>query len=74
MKQIVVEIIVKRVLNKFGHFMQMQITDNSRSKRMLHVNCAQEAHVNQDSHTECCTSTIHGSHTLIKIPTMNATC
>ena len=34
--------------------MQMQITDNGRSNRMLHVNYAQEPHVNQDSHTECC--------------------
>ena len=23
-------------------------------------------------HTECCTLTVHGSHTLIKIPTLNA--
>ena len=31
---------------------------------MLHVNHAQEPHVNQDFHTECCMLTIHGSHTL----------
>ena len=33
----------------------------------MHVNCAQEPHVNQDSHTESCMLTVHGSHTLIKI-------
>ena len=33
--------------------MQMQITDNGRSNRMLHVNHAREPHINQDSHTEC---------------------
>ena len=33
-------------LNEFGHFMQMQITDNGRSNRMLHVSYAQEPHVN----------------------------
>ena len=35
---------------------------------MLHVNCAWEPHVNQDSHTECCMFTLHGSHMLIQIP------
>ena len=54
--------------------MQMQITDNGRSNRMLHVNRAQELHVNQDSYTECHTLTMHGSHMLIKIPTLNAAC
>ena len=34
---------------------------------MLNVYCAWEPHVNQDSHTECCTLTVHGIHTLIKI-------
>ena len=29
--------------------MQMQITDNGRSKRMLHINHAQEPHINLDS-------------------------
>ena len=29
--------------------MQMQITDNGRSNRMLHLNYARESHVNQDS-------------------------
>ena len=38
---------------------------------MLHVNHAWEPHVNQDSLTECYTLTVHGSHTLIKIPTQN---
>ena len=52
--------------------MQMQITDNGRSNRMLFVNRAQEPHVNQDSHTECCMLTVHRSHMLIKIPTLNA--
>ena len=52
--------------------MQMLITDNGRSNRMLHVNCAWEPHVNQDSHTECYMLTMHGSHMLIKIPTLNA--
>ena len=28
------------------NFMQMQITDNGRSNRMLHVNCTWEPHVN----------------------------
>ena len=54
--------------------MQMQITDNGRSNRMLHINHAQELHVNQDSYTECHTLTMHGSHMLIKIPTLNAAC
>ena len=54
--------------------MQMQITDNGRSNRMLHINRAQELHINQDSNTECCMLTVHRSHTLIKIPTLNATC
>ena len=54
--------------------MQMQITDNGRSNRMLHVNCARELHVNQDSYTECYMLTVHGRHMLIKIPTLNATC
>ena len=35
--------------------MQMKITDNGRSNRMLHIIYAWELHVNQDSHTECCT-------------------
>ena len=35
---------------------------------MLHINHAREPHVNQDSHTECCTLTVHRSHTLIYIP------
>ena len=35
--------------------MQMQITDNGRSNRMLHIKCARKPHVNQDPHTECCT-------------------
>ena len=52
--------------------MQMQITDNGRSNRMLHINSASELHVNQDSYTECHTLPMHGSHTLIKIPTLNA--
>ena len=44
---------------------------------MLHINHAWEPHINKDSQTECCMSTIHhteccmltmrGSHTLIKI-------
>ena len=49
---------------------------------MLHVNHAREPHVNidsftlnaaclplpnQDSHTECCTFTMHGSHTLLDL-------
>ena len=29
--------------------MQMQITDNGRSNRMLHVNHARDPHVNEDS-------------------------
>ena len=33
---------------------------------MLHINCVQEPHVNQDSHTECCTLTLHGRNTLVK--------
>ena len=41
---------------------------------MLHINCAWEPHINQDSHIECCTLTVHGGHTLTKIPTLNATC
>ena len=53
--------------------MQMQITDNGRSNRMLHINHAQGLHVNQDSYTECCMLTVHGSYTLIMIPTLNAT-
>ena len=52
--------------------MQMQITDNGRSNRILHINRAWELHVNQDSYTECYTLTVHRSHTLIKIPTLNA--
>ena len=47
--------------------MQMQITDNGRSNRMLHINCARELHVNQDSHTECYMLAMHESHALIKI-------
>ena len=39
--------------------MQMQITDNGRSNKMLHVNRTQEPHVNQDSHTECFTLINH---------------
>ena len=54
--------------------MQMQITDNGISNRMLHVNHAREPHINQDSHTECCMLTVHGSHMLIKIPTLNVAC
>ena len=57
-----------------GIWMQMQITNNGRSNRMLHVNRAWEPHINQDSHTECYTLTMHGSHMLIKIPTQNAAC
>ena len=53
--------------------MQMQITDNGRSNKMLDNNRARELHVNQDSYTECYTLTVHGSHTLIKIPTLNVT-
>ena len=34
---------------------------------MLHVNRAQEPHINQDSHSECCTLSMYGSHMLIKI-------
>ena len=34
---------------------------------MLHINRVQEPHISQDSHTVCCTLTMHGSHTLIKI-------
>ena len=34
---------------------------------MLHINHAQEPHINQDYHTECCTLTMHESHTLIKV-------
>ena len=52
--------------------MQMQITDNGRSNRMLHINHARELHINQDSYTECYVFTMHGSHMLIKIPTLNA--
>ena len=29
--------------------MQMQITDNGQSNRMLHINRAQEPHINPDS-------------------------
>ena len=39
---------------------------------MLHVNCAREPNVNQDSYTECCMLNMHRSHMLIKIPTLNA--
>ena len=36
-------------MNESEHFMQMQITDNARSNRMLHVKHAQEPHCNLDS-------------------------
>ena len=51
-------------------WMNLDILYRCRSlatNRMLHINCAQKPHVNQDSHTECCTLTIHQSHMLIKI-------
>ena len=35
---------------------------------MLHINRAWEPHINQESHTECYMISMHGSHTLIKIP------
>ena len=35
---------------------------------MSNVFCAWEPHINEDSHTECCMFTLHGSHTLIQIP------
>ena len=46
--------------------MQMQITDNGRSNRMLHVNCAQEPYVNEDSFIS---DTV--SQKIIKIPLEN---
>ena len=71
-------------LNKMWHMIQITINAYLRqflkkifismcpiSVRMLHVNHAWELHVNQDSHTECCMLTMHGSHTLIKILTLN---
>ena len=57
----------REVLNEFGHFMQMQITGNGRSNRILHVNHAREPHLNPDSS--------HGTHNfskkMIKIPLEN---
>ena len=69
---------VEILLNKFGHFMQMQITDNGISNRMLHVNHGREPHINEDSFISDSLSkrvilTVHRSDTLIKIPTLNAT-
>ena len=69
---------VEILLNKFGHFMQMQITDNGRSNRMLHINHAWEPHINEDSFRSDSFSkrmmlTVHRSDTLIKIPILNAT-
>ena len=48
--------------------MQIQITDNGRSNRMLHVNCAREPHVNQDSFISDTVSQKKGSKFDLKIP------
>ena len=41
----------REVLNEFGHFMQMQITGNGRSNRILYAYRAREPHINPDSFT-----------------------
>ena len=52
--------------------MQMQITDNGRSNRILHINRARELHVNQDSYTEYHMLTMYRNHRLIKISILSA--
>ena len=42
-------------------------------RHTVHDNHTWEPHINQDSQNECCTLTVHRSHTLKKIPTLNAT-
>ena len=58
----------REVLNEFGHFMQMQITDNGRSNRMLHINHAQGLHVNLDSFISDTVSQRKSSKFHLKIP------
>ena len=48
--------------------MQMQITDNGRSNRMLHVNRAWEPHVNLDSFISDTVSQKKSSKFDLKIP------
>ena len=48
--------------------MQMQITDNGRSNRMLHINHAREPHVNQDLFISDTVSQRESSKFHLKIP------
>ena len=45
------KLLQRKLLNEFGNFMQMQITGNGRSNRMLHINHTREPHITLDFFT-----------------------